>query len=196
MKYISLKYTSLFLLLILLFYLINPFYYIYEPEIKVEASIRKEQVLTGLGIAFLLFLLSKVGETVIPDNSTIRPSNISQAELDLLARLIYAESRGEPYTGQVAVGAVVLNRVKSPEFPNNIRDVIYQRNQFAVVNDGQINLTPNQTAYRAAREALNGSDPSLGAIYFYNPRTAKTISWLETRKTTVVIENHVFAINP
>ena len=93
----------------------------------------------------------------------------------------------------MAVGAVVLNRVKSPGFPNTIREVIFQKNQFSAVSDGQFYLEPNETAYRAARDALSGRDPSLGALFFYNPKTAKTLYWLSTRETTVVIGNHVFA---
>ena len=117
----------------------------------------------------------------------------SNSDVQLLARLIYAEARGEPYKGQVAVGAVVLNRVKSSSFPNTISAVIYQPYAFTCVNDGQINLTPNDQAYREAKEAMNGYDPSYGALYYYNPAIA-TNSWIFTRKTTVVIGRHVFAI--
>ncbi len=112
-------------------------------------------------------------------------------DLNLLARLIHAEARGEPYTGQVAVGAVVLNRVKSSSFPNTVAGVIYQSNAFSVVNDGQINLAPNDTAKKAAQDALNGWDPSYGAIYYYNPNTA-TSAWIWSRPQTVQIGNHKF----
>jgi len=115
----------------------------------------------------------------------------SNADLNLLARLVYAEARGEPYTGQVAVASVVLNRVKNASFPNSVAGVIYQSGAFSVVNDGQINLTPNQTAYSAARDALNGWDPTYGAIYYFNPNTA-TNSWIWSRPVTVVIGNHRF----
>lgn len=117
----------------------------------------------------------------------------SSSDVNLLAKLIYAEARGEPYQGQVAVGAVVLNRVKSSSFPNTISAVIYQPYAFTCVNDGQINLSPNQTAIKAAKDAMNGWDPSYGALYYYNPKVA-TSSWIFTRKTTVTIGNHVFAI--
>jgi N-acetylmuramoyl-L-alanine amidase len=110
----------------------------------------------------------------------------------LLARLIHAEARGESYTGQVAVGAVVLNRVKNSAFPNTISGVIYQPYAFTCVQDGQINLSPNSTSMSAAKDAMNGWDPSYGAIYYYNPRTA-TSSWIFSRTTTVTIGNHVFA---
>ena len=113
-------------------------------------------------------------------------------DVDLLARLISAEARGEPYEGQVAVGAVVMNRIKSASFPNTMAGVIYQSYAFTAVNDGQINLTPNATAKKAAQDAMNGWDPTYGAIYYYNPAIA-TSSWIFSRKTTVTIGNHVFA---
>lgn len=118
-------------------------------------------------------------------------SATSSSNLNLLARLVYGEARGEPYTGQVAVAAVVLNRVKSSSFPNTISGVIYQAGAFSVVNDGQINLTPNTTAYNAARDALNGWDPSYGSIYYFNPNTA-TNAWIWSRPHVVTIGNHRF----
>jgi N-acetylmuramoyl-L-alanine amidase len=111
----------------------------------------------------------------------------------LLARLIYGEARGESYVGQVAVGAVVMNRIKSASFPNSMAGVIYQSYAFTAVDDGQINLTPNATAKKAALDAMNGWDPTYGALYYYNPTTA-TSGWIFSRQTTVVIGNHVFAI--
>ncbi len=117
----------------------------------------------------------------------------SNADLELLARLIYGEARGESYVGQVAVGAVVMNRIRSSSFPNTMSGVIYQKYAFTAVDDGQINLTPNATARKAAQDAMNGWDPSYGAIYYYNPATA-TSQWIFTRKTTVTIGNHVFAV--
>lgn len=117
----------------------------------------------------------------------------TDADTYLLARCIYGEARGESYTGQVAVGAVVLNRVKSPEFPNTIAGVIYQKNAFTAVNDGQINLEPNETALSAARDAMNGWDPTGGCLYYYNPVTA-TSEWIFSRETVITIGNHVFAI--
>lgn len=119
-------------------------------------------------------------------------STNNSSDLYLLAKCIYAESRGEVYVGQVAVGAVILNRVKSSYFPNTISGVIYQPYAFTAVNDGQINLEPNSTAYQAARDAMNGWDPTYGSIYYYNPRTA-TSSWIFSREVTVVIGNHTFA---
>ena len=118
---------------------------------------------------------------------------ISDKEFELLARLIHGEARGEPYIGQVAVGAVIINRAIDSYFPDSIRRVIYQPGQFSPVANGQINLRPNRTSYRAARAALKGKDPTRGACYFYNPDTARHISWFKQRKTIVRIGNHVFA---
>ena len=113
------------------------------------------------------------------------------AQLDLLARLISAEARGEPYSGQVAVGAVVLNRVHHPSFPNTVAGVIYQNGAFSCINDGQFNQPVAASAYRAAQDALNGWDPSGGAIYYFNP--AKTTSkWIWSRPLIVVIGSHRF----
>ena len=115
----------------------------------------------------------------------------NNSDLNLLARLVYGEARGEPYTGQVAVAAVVLNRVESSKFPNSIAGVIYQPGAFDVVADGQINMAPDSTAIKAARDALNGWDPSYGSIYYFNPNTA-TSSWIWSRPHVVTIGNHRF----
>ncbi len=119
--------------------------------------------------------------------------NVSESDLNLLARCVYGESRGEPYTGQVAVAAVVLNRVRSSKFPNTIKGVIYQAGAFTAVSDGQINLTPNQSAYNAARDALAGWDPTGGCLYYYNPDTA-TSSWIWSLTVHIKIGNHNFAL--
>ena len=118
-------------------------------------------------------------------------SNVSSSNLNLLSRLVYGEARGESYTGQVAVAAVVLNRVKSSKFPNTISGVIYQSGAFDCVSDGQINLSPNATAKKAAQDAINGWDPSNGAIYYFNPATA-TNKWIWSRPMTVTIGKHRF----
>lgn len=123
---------------------------------------------------------------------TSSSSTVSSANLDLLARCVYAEARGEPYTGQVAIAAVVLNRVKSSSFPNTVSGVIYQKNAFTCVNDGQINLTPNSSAYSAAKDALNGWDPTNGCLYYYNPATA-TSKWIWSLKVELKIGKHSFA---
>ena len=114
-------------------------------------------------------------------------------DLYLLAKCIHAEARGEEYLGMVAVGAVILNRVASPDFPNTIYDVIYQPWAFTAVHDGQIGLEPEAPAYQAAQDALNGWDPSYGSLYYYNPRTASS-SWIFSRQTVVTIGQHIFAI--
>ena len=119
-------------------------------------------------------------------------SSYSDSDLNLLAHLIYGEARGESYVGQVAVGAVVMNRIKSSSFPNTMAGVIYQGYAFTAVADGQINLTPDANAKKAAQDAMNGWDPTYGAIYYYNPKTA-TSQWIFSRTTTVTIGNHVFA---
>lgn len=119
----------------------------------------------------------------------------TQADSDtyLLARIVHGEARGEPYMGKVAVAAVVLNRVKSPSFPNTIAGVIYQTGAFDAVADGQVNLTPDADSLRAARDALNGWDPTGGALYYFNPATA-TNGWIWTRQITLTIGKHNFAV--
>ena len=120
-------------------------------------------------------------------------SSYTSSDLYLLAKTIYAEGRGEPYAGQVAIGAVILNRVKSSSFPNTISGVVYQKGAFTAVADGQINLSPDSTAMSAAQDAINGWDPTGGAIYYYNPAIA-TSAWIFSRPTVTVIGKHVFAI--
>lgn len=128
------------------------------------------------------------------NNNNSNSSNLnSQANINLLAHLIHGEARGEPYNGMVAVAAVALNRVDSPNFPSTIAGVVYQKGAFTAVDDGQINLTPNQTAYNAARDALNGWDPTGGALYYFNPNTA-TNKWIWSRPLTVVIGKHRFCM--
>ena len=132
---------------------------------------------------------SKMGLKVKGTSSSTYNNN----DLYLLAKLVHSEARGESYTGQVAVGAVVLNRIKSSKFPNTIAGVIYQPRAFTAINDGQFNLEPNQTAYQAARDAMNGWDPTYGAVYYYNPKTA-TSAWIRGTKTVTTIGRHVFSV--
>lgn len=115
----------------------------------------------------------------------------SSSSLNLISRFVYAESRGEPYQGQVAVAAVILNRVKDSRFPNTVSGVVYQSGAFTCVSDGQINLSPNDTAKKAAQDAMNGWDPSLGAVYYFNPNTASN-KWIWSRPMTVTIGKHRF----
>ena len=124
-------------------------------------------------------------------SSSNSSSSTNSSDLNLLSRLVYGEARGEPYQGQVAVAAVVLNRVEHSSFPNTVAGVIYQSGAFDVVSDGQINLIPNDTAKKAAQDALNGWDPSNGAIYYFNPSTA-TNKWIWSRPMTVTIGKHRF----
>lgn len=129
----------------------------------------------------------------IPE-TTVTQTWYTEEELDLLARLIYFEARGECYEGQVAVGAVVMNRLKTSGFPNTIHDVIYQKNQFSPVSSSKWNseITDYGTCYQAAIEALNGADPTGGATFFYNPKIS-TSEWIFTRPVVKVIGNHNFA---
>ncbi len=124
-------------------------------------------------------------------STTSTSSSTSSTDLNLLARVVYGEARGEPYTGQVAVAAVVLNRVRSSSFPNSVAGVVYQSGAFDCVSDGQINLTPNRSAYNAAKDALNGWDPTYGCLFYYNPRTA-TSKWMLSRTIKLSIGNHAF----
>ena len=133
---------------------------------------------------------AKMGITLKNSSSS---SNYNSNDRYLLAKVIYAEARGESYTGQVAIGAVVLNRVKDSRFPNTVSGVIYQPWAFTAVNDGQIKLEPNTRAYQAADDALNGWDPTYGSVYYYNPKTA-TSSWIRTTKYVTTIGNHIFAV--
>ena len=118
-------------------------------------------------------------------------SGVSNSDYNLLARIISAEARGEPYSGQVAVGAVILNRIEHPSFPDTVSGVVYQNGAFTAVDDGQISRPVADSAYRAAQDCLNGWDPSGGAIYYYNPKTA-TNKWIRSRPVIVTIGKHVF----
>ncbi len=127
----------------------------------------------------------------LPSGIDKSSSSYSSSDYQLLARLISAEARGESYKGQVAVGAVVLNRVEHPSFPNSISGVIYQSGAFSCLYDGQFDKPVSDSAYSAARDALNGMDPSGGAIYYFNPKTA-TSKWIWSRPVITTIGNHRF----
>lgn len=135
--------------------------------------------------------LKAMGITSSSNSNSSSSTGSNSSDINLLSHIIYAEARGEPYSGQVAVGAVVMNRVKNSSFPNSIAGVIYQRGAFDAVGDGQINMTPDSTAKKAAQDAYNGWDPSYGAIYYFNPNTA-TSKWIWSRPLTVVIGKHRF----
>jgi N-acetylmuramoyl-L-alanine amidase len=119
------------------------------------------------------------------------PSRISANDLKLMANAVYGEARGEPYVGQVAIAAVILNRVKSPSFPDTPAAVIFEPRAFTAVADGQIWLTPNETAKKAVRDALNGWDPTGGCVYYFNPATA-TSKWIWSRPQVKRIGKHIF----
>ena len=127
----------------------------------------------------------------ISSSSASSGSGTSSSDLNLLARAVYGEGRGEPYEGQVAIAAVILNRVSDSRFPKTVAGVIYQAGAFDVVSDGQINLSPDNTAYQAARDALNGWDPTYGCVYYYNPATA-TNKWIKSLPIVIRIGKHVF----
>lgn len=137
----------------------------------------------------LFVLLFKTNNVDIVQAAT----NNNTSDVQLIARAINGEARGEPYEGQVAVGAVILNRVKSSKFPNTIAGVIYQSGAFTAVSDGQINvpIASNSTVVKAAQDALNGWDPTGGAIYYFNPNTA-TNKWIWSRPQIKTIGNHIF----
>ncbi|NLY18713.1 MAG: spore cortex-lytic enzyme [Clostridiaceae bacterium] len=148
-------------------------YFQYKNGLKVDGVVGPE-TLSALGLP-----------------TGVKPQS-SNKDLNLLAHLVHGEARGEPYIGQVAVAAVVLNRVADSRFPNTIAGVIYQPGAFDAVSDGQINLEPTSQSYKAARDALNGWDPTYGCIYYYNPNTA-TSKWIWTRPILLTIGKHNFA---
>lgn len=158
-----------------------------SQTVSAVKSFQKKNGLTVDGIAGTQ-TLKAMG---ITSSSSSSSSSNNSSNVNLLARVVYGEARGEPYTGQVAVAAVVLNRVKSSKFPNTIAGVVYQSGAFDAVADGQVNMTPDATAKKAAQDALNGWDPSYGAIYYFNPNTA-TNKWIWSRPMTVTIGKHRF----
>ena len=158
---------------------------------KTLAAVKWFQSKNGLTVDGIAGTKTLQAMGIYSSSTTSGSSSTNSNDVNLLARLVYGEARGEPYTGQVAVAAVVLNRVKSSSFPNTIAGVIYQKGAFNVVDDGQINLSPNSTAKKAAQDALNGWDPSYGAIYYFNPNTA-TNKWIWSRPMTVTIGKHRF----
>ena len=150
-------------------------------------SFQKKNGLTVDGIAGTK-TLNAMG---ITSGSNSGGTTSNSSNVNLLAHLIYGEARGESYIGQVAVGAVIMNRVRSSLFPNTIAGVIYQKGAFDAVSDGQINMSPDNSAKKAAQDAINGWDPSYGAIYYFNPATA-TNKWIWSRPVTVIIGKHRF----
>lgn len=210
MKNILIKSVS-FLLIFLLLIVFNSIIF-QNPKltpISSAATLNNNDIITGLGIAFILYLFF---ESIDKDNDTLNQQKeeppdlkvenktepkydikINSINIDLLAKAIYAEARGESLTGQIAVGAVIINRLNSPDFPNTVYDVLYQPGQFTCVENGHIDKTPNQTAYTAAQRAINGEDPSNGALFFYNPEKSIDPHAFDEYVITAVIGDHVFA---
>ena len=158
---------------------------------KTEEAVRFFQRKNGLNADGQVGNQTLAALGISPQSGQVSAGQNQSGDLYLLARLISAEARGEPYVGQVAVGAVVLNRVEHPSFPNSISGVIYQPGAFSCLDDGQFDQPISESAYRAAQEALNGSDPSGGAVYYFNPATA-TSAWIWSRPLIVQIGNHRF----
>ena len=167
---------------------------------KIKLNIEIRDILKNLRkIMLVMCILLIIGTifTIVSDQNKLENTSYAKAtnssDIQLMARAINGEARGEPYEGQVAVGAVILNRVKSSQFPNSISGVIYQAGAFTAVSDGQINspISENSTVYKAARDAINGWDPTGGCIYYFNPDTA-TNKWIWSRPLVKVIGKHRF----
>lgn len=153
---------------------------------QTEAAVKKFQKNNGLTVDGIAG-----DETLAAMGITSTTTTSSSNDLTLLSKVVYSEARGEPYVGQVAVAAIVLNRVSNSSFPNTVAGVVYQAGAFDAVSDGQINLTPDSTARKAAQDAINGWDPTYGCIYYFNPSTA-TSKWIWSREQVVSIGKHIF----
>ena len=158
---------------------------------QTESAVKSFQKKNGLTVDGIAGTKTLNAMGISSSSSSGQSASPNEANIELLARVINGEARGEPYEGQVAVGAVVLNRVDHPSFPNSISGVVYQKGAFTAVDDGQINAEMYASSRRAARDALNGWDPTGGAIYYYNPKTA-TNKWIRTREVICTIGDHVF----
>lgn len=213
----KIKYTSCLLIIILFFTFLFSFDLNFNRTVKAD-GLASNDLIKGAGVAVTLIVLSQLflgsrdrqSESrdidrdieIEEDDFNIFEREIEKKdifvdvnpeEIEMLTRIISGEARGEPLEGQIAVGAVVLNRVLSNDFPNTIEEVIFAEGQFIAIDDGYYDMQPSEKSYRAAIKALEGEDPSNGAYYFYNPVTARTLWWLSTRETTAEIGNHVFA---
>lgn len=217
MAKLKIKYTSCLLIIILFITLIFGFDLHFSRSVKAD-GLASNDLIKGAGVAVTLIVLSQLflgsrgrqrdsreidRDIQIDDEdfnifeSEIEKQDmfvdVNQEEIEMLTRIISGEARGEPLEGQIAVGAVVINRVLSDDFPDTIEEVIFAEGQFIAIDDGYYDMQPSEKSYRAAIKALEGEDPSNGAYYFYNPVTARTLWWLSTREITAEIGNHVFA---
>jgi len=173
-------------------YVVGPIDGIFGP--KTQAAVRRFQKEHGLkvdGIAGLQTIRELKRLTGVSTNASGKSVGYKNVDLNLLARAVNAEARGEPYLGQVAVAAVILNRLEHPAFPKTVADIIYQPGAFSSVDDGQINLPPQPSAIKAAKDALNGWDPSHGALFFFNPAKTRN-KYIWSRPQIIQIGNHIF----
>ncbi|MGM0415007.1 MAG: cell wall hydrolase [Bacillota bacterium] len=194
----KIKFKKIILVLTLIMLLNTTFlpYITDSAEVK-ASSIEKDDIYTGLGLMFLLVVLGGGNDnqqevSEVEEDEFYSYQNFSSEEIKILASIINAEARGESYRGKVAVGAVIINRVYHPSFPNTIKEVVYQSGQFTPVENGMINLSPNSDSFQAAYDAVKGEDPSQGSLYFYNPEKSKNPSFFAKRKKVATIGNHVF----
>ncbi len=175
------------------YYTVNEGDTLYEIARRYGVSVGALTVANALGSSLIF-----PGQVlIIPDQLSLVRGNVTPEDLHLLAQIIHAEARGETFMGKVAVGAVILNRLASPDFPSTLQEIVYQRTcnnvyQFSPVADGSINLEPDEASYEAARLALMGEDPTNGALFFYNPAKADD-NWIRTLPVVTEIGNHVFA---
>ena len=156
-----------------------------------ESAVKKFQKANGLKADEIAGKATLNAMGISSSNSSSSSGGNNSNDLNLLSRVVYSEARGEPYVGQVAVAAIVLNRVSHSSFPNSVAGVVYQSGAFDAVSDGQINLTPDSTAKKAAQDAINGWDPTYGCIYYFNPSTA-TSKWIWSRPQVLTIGKHIF----
>lgn len=186
------KALTILMMIILLNTIFIPFL-LPAAEVK-AASIEKKDIYTGLGLMFLMVVFgsgSNKKETAAAD-SFYKYKSFSAKEMQILASIINAEARGESYQGKVAVGAVIMNRVYHPSFPNTIKGVVFQSGQFTPVENGMINLSPSTDSFKAAYDAVSGIDPSKGSLYFYNPSKSRNPDFFAGRTKMLRIGNHVF----
>ena len=159
--------------------------------IKTFNAVKDFQKKNGLTVDGIAGTKTLAALGITSNNSSSSGATSNKTDLNLLSKVVYGEARGEPYKGMVAVAASVLNRVADSRFPNTISGVVYQPGAYTCVSDGQINLQPDETARKAAQDAINGWDPTSGCIYYFNPNTA-TSSWIWSRPQVLTIGKHIF----